>query len=303
MFLIIGILLSFITVPLGIAWLVMKLTIGKQASNAWLTAQFTTRELGGIPLDGDVRVFGSLHAAQQQLLSPMTQTPCIWHRIQIVENCQWQEEVTDQEGNTRTESRSDSRVVFERCSSEQLFIKDHLGAVIVMPDRMGLPGDCIYSTQSDERYTGPVEIIEEIADASTSNDWKSMLSTGLNIINAVESGDREYAHYQTVTSEYIIQDGTTVMMLAQVGQTQDNQRYLHASKGGRKPFSEKVDSAEEYQANADKKAGTTNKVRNAFAVFVALTAVSGLIGVVHDVPKMKHSAQQSKPAQSPTISQ
>ena len=100
---------------LAVVWLVKRRTVRALEE----TAQFNSRELGGIPLDGDVKFVGLVEVNGQALTGPLSGTEGVWWRTQVTDH--WEEETSseDSDGNRTTHWENRSQVVSEDFSNNR----------------------------------------------------------------------------------------------------------------------------------------------------------------------------------------
>jgi len=225
-----------------------------------MTAQFDSLELGGIPLDGDVKFFGQAEAGSTGLLqSPITGTNCVWHKVKVTEY--WQKTVSDGDDSSHTET--ESRTLYENSSVDNILLRDDKGGVYLLPDGLEFRGvQQSYSQQHDSF---------EIPNLGMT--WRASHGPQLTITLGSSRPDN-YLEVQ----EYILTASSTAMVLAQVGQDQNGTRFLHDQKKSRHSFLQPTASPEQFAADFSSSKRKKGYFAVAFtAAFVIMAGVKLLI--------------------------
>lgn len=211
------------------------------------TPQFTIRELGGIPLDGDVEVFAVVRQGKELLTAPLSGQTGVWWRVQVTER--WEEEVEDDQGQTSYQSHS--RIVGERVSDQPFIVEDSFGQIMLDPSGFNFE-DCQQSFQSHD-------------------------DQGLSVMPDKHLQHQGERGHRVESEEWVFPVDVRALMLAHVGQNDQGNRFLHRGQGNNKPFIVAADSPEAYTKSVE-----TSSQRLIIGAFVclALAALTAVIGII-----------------------
>lgn len=200
----------------GLAFLVTGILWFKNRSTASAltgTARFTVRELGGIPIDGNVEVFGQTRVNQAPVSGPVSQTQGVWWRVKVTEH--WRERRDDDSFEEM------SRVISDTQSPEPFFIQDPTGYVAVMPNG--------------------IEFIELDHSFYSRDDKGVVVRLGLSLGMSASNG------HWVETEEWVMPYDVNVLALAHTGQDQNGTRFLHRGGGNYQPFIARTDDPDQFE--------------------------------------------------------
>lgn len=210
-------------------------------------AQFSSRELGGIPLDGAIEFFGQVSPQSELVIAPFSGESGVWWRVLITEH--WEEE-TGSGDDRRWESRS--RVVRDEISGDPFLISDQFGSVLLDPvdvDFRSCKKTFNQRQDADDGFNLSIEIDLNPFSSDKRNRWLE-------------------------TEEWVLPSSVNVLTLAHVGQAEDGSRFLHKGEGQHNPFLVPSDSPEDYAASVQSSSGRWGAAAlAAFLLTVSLIAL------------------------------
>lgn len=251
--LIVAVIASVIALVLVLVWFSKRRTAAALSA----TAQFTTNELGGIPLDGNVEVFGTVRRSGEGLIGPLSNTPGVWWRVRVTEHWEERVERTDSDGNTTTDYEERSNVLRDECSDEPFFIEDKFGQVALLPESVDF-NDCQRTFHS--------------RDGDLFSDGGPSFLININI------GGLGRRNYWVETEEWVFPYDINALTLAHAGQDENGNRFLHHGEGSYQPFIVATDDPEAYAAKSANSARLWGLVAGAAVVASAILLAVALLG-------------------------
>ena len=221
----------------------------REGNDIWLTAQFSTNEIEGIPLNGDVKVFGALLPAPTGLLhGPLSGQACLWHRLQIVRHIEREVKRTDSEGNEYWETEHTQEVLSDESSTDYFLLQDSHGTARILPKGVELRGTVVSASQDYEDSNDGYQQLGNFLSKSgvkISGSTQNFLA-GLDTITDLLDNKNSWI---TMTEIVLLADQTAVAFL-QVGQDiNDGSRFLYRSDDSeRVSVLELAESLEAYEA-------------------------------------------------------
>ena len=232
---------------LAVVWLVKRRTVRALEE----TAQFNSRELGGIPLDGDVKFVGLVEVNGQALTGPLSGTEGVWWRTQVTDH--WEEETSseDSDGNRTTHWENRSQVVSEDFSNNPFLVSDQLGRVPFHPEAVNFRDveRTFYDRQSQDK----------------------------GVTFKISFGSRTRDHWRE-TEEWVFPHSVAALALAHVGQDKSGNRFLHKGSGNHSPFIVATDNPDEFAAAVERGANRWGYAACALVTLGLIVAAVGLAG-------------------------
>lgn len=192
-----------------VMWLKHRSTAGALSN----TARFTVRELGGIPLDGTVEVFGQTRIHEAPVAGPVSGTQGVWWRVKVTEH--WRERRDDKWEEM-------SRVLSDTHSPELFFLEDPTGFVAVLP--------------------------AGVAFTELQHSFYSREDRGIVVRLGLSLGFSGSTDHWVETEEWVMPYDVSALVLAHAGQDQNGTRFLYRGGGQRSPFLARTDDPEAFEA-------------------------------------------------------
>lgn len=211
-----------ILLVLGVVGLVVGFVFKRRVDAMSGTATVGCADLGSVAGADEAapcEVVGSAEAGPEELVAPLSGTPCVWYRTTV--SRRYREERRGKDGNGRSVTRS--RVISQQKSSAPFAIRDSSGVTSIRPEDANVIGE----SETVDRFE-PYGFGQ--GHGSGDSLTGKAVAMGLNIL--AQSRDEGTIGYQY--REWVLREGSTLYVRAGAKRDHTGQAWLEKPANG--PF-------------------------------------------------------------------